>query len=174
MTNAKTKIIDGVEYTDEFGHWASYNIEGEHHSFNDRPAVISPCGTKYWCKNDNIHRDNDKPAIICPNGTKYWYKNGVFHRNNDKPAIMLSDGTKYWYEHGEYHRDNDKPAIIYPDGTKAWYENGKQQCSKNYICSYIRGEKYYKRFFVTELLAKQYESEMLAKNICAWVIENVG
>ena len=31
---------------------------------------------KYWCKNDQIHRDNDQPAIIWPNGTKHWYKDG--------------------------------------------------------------------------------------------------
>ena len=57
-------------------------------------------------------------------GTKYWYRNDQLHRE-DGPAIEYADGTKYWYRNGQLHRE-DGPAIEYADGTKWWYFRGEQ------------------------------------------------
>ena len=147
----QTKIINGVEYTlDEYGDYRSYNKEGRLHSFNDQPSVIYSNDAKQWNRDGFIHRDNDKPAIIWTDGTKEWRKNGLLHRGNDKPAV------------------------IYADDKKAWYVNNKNQPDKYFVCIYVRKNKQYKKFFATELQAKQFESEMLAKGLCAWVIENKG
>ena len=169
----KTKTIDGIEYTeDQYHGWRTCNEKGQLHSYNDKPAIIYSNGAKHWYKNGKIHRDNDKPAVICADGTKQWYRNGKYHRDNDKPATIYYDGAKEWYKNGLRHRDNDKPAVIWSDGMKEWWVNGKLQPSKYFTCFYVKDNKQHKLFFETESLAKQYESDMLAKNICAWVIEN--
>jgi hypothetical protein len=45
-------------------------LEWHHHENqyrdNDRPTIISACGTRYWYRNN--HRDGDSPSIICPDG----------------------------------------------------------------------------------------------------------
>ena len=103
----------------------------------------------------------------------YIMKFNKYHLFDGKPTIIYSDGTKEWRVKGSLHRDNDKPAIIWSDGTKEWWVDGIPQPEKYFVCFYIRSDKQYKKFFATELQAKQYESNMLAKNLCAWVEENV-
>jgi hypothetical protein len=71
-----------------------------------------------------LHSFDDKPAIVFPNGTKMWYKNGAYHRDNDNPAIVHSDGTKSWWKNGKNHRDNGEPSFIYFNGDMAWFFNG--------------------------------------------------
>ena len=145
----KKVIIDGIEYIkDEYGILRSYNKNRKYHSFND------------------------KPAIIYPNGSKYWYKNGNLHRGDDQPAIIYPDGTKHWCINGKHHRNNDKPAIIGSSGTKRWYVNGIQQPDKYYACVYIKNNEQRKQFFGAELQAKRREGQILAEGLCAWVIEN--
>ena len=144
------KIIDGIEYQlNQHNEWCSYNKRKQLHSYNDKPAIISSYSSKYWYKNENLHRDNDKPAVIRADGSKEWCKNGF------------------------RHRDNDKPAVIYSDGTKEWWVNGRRQLNKYYVCVYIKRNKQFKEFFKTESQAKQYESDMLSNNLCAWVEENI-
>ena len=97
--------------------------------------------------------------------------------------IKIIDGVKYtlgsfgswcsYNEHKQHHSFNDKPAVIYSDGTKEWWVNGRRQLNKYYVCVYIKRNKQFKEFFKTESQAKQYESDMLSNNLCAWVIENV-
>ena len=58
-------------------------------------------------------------------GTKYWFKNEQLHRDGDKPAVVFANGTKYWFKNGKRHRDGDKPAIVWFDGRKEWWVNGK-------------------------------------------------
>ena len=36
--------------------------------------------SKYWYKNNKIHRDNNLPAIEYFYGDKYWYLDGVCYR----------------------------------------------------------------------------------------------
>ena len=144
------KIIDGVEYTeDQYHGWSTCNKKGQYHSYNDKPAIIESDGAKFWYKNNRLHRNNDKPAIIYTNGEKHWFKNGLLHR------------------------DDDKPAIVWSGGSKQWWVNDEKQPNKYFTCFYIRRYKQYKKFFETESEAKKYESGMLAKGYCAWVIENV-
>ena len=107
------------------------------------------------------------------NSLRSYDELGSLHSFDDKPAVIYIDGTKVWRKNGEFHRDNDKPAIVYPGGLKKWYVNNKNQPDKYFVCIYVRKNKQYKKFFATELQAKQFESEMLAKGVCSWVIENV-
>lgn len=51
---------------------------GEYHSYNDQPAIISSDGIKYWYKEGKQHRDGNLPASTYPNGLKKWYKEGIF------------------------------------------------------------------------------------------------
>jgi hypothetical protein len=57
--------------------------------------IINEYGTKYWYKNDLLHR-TDGPAIICISGHKSWFFEGKCHRT-DGPAIICYDGTKFWF-----------------------------------------------------------------------------
>jgi hypothetical protein len=49
---------------------------------------------------------NDGPAIEWSNGTKYWYRNDKLHREVG-PAIEWANGNKSWYLHGERVTEND-------------------------------------------------------------------
>lgn len=84
------KIYSKLEFMDNYvrTYSESFYKNGElykmiHHSRNLR--------TKYYYKNEKMHRDDDKPAIIkyYPNGKieeEMYLKNDKFHRDNDKPA----------------------------------------------------------------------------------------
>jgi hypothetical protein len=117
----KVEIENGYKYI---------RIFDKLNSIEDKPAIISAFGTKYWFINGNHHRENDQPAIIYANGDKYWYINGNHHRENDQPAIIRANGDKSWYVNGNCHRENDKPAgrvlpaIICMNGDKHWFING--------------------------------------------------
>jgi len=94
---------------------------------NDEPPTeIDSNGNKFWYDvKGQLHRDNDKPAVEWASGTKEWFVNEKRHRDNDKPAIEWVSGDKEWWVNGQLHRDNDKPAVEWADGYKAWWENGK-------------------------------------------------
>ena len=83
------------------------NKNGQHHSFDDKPAVEYSDGYKFWYLNEKLHRE-DGPAVEYSDGYKKWYLNGKLHRE-DGPAIEYSDGYKKWYLNG-------KIAIKYPKG----------------------------------------------------------
>ena len=108
----------------------------------------------------------------CNELCSYNEKNQL-HSYNDKPAVIHPDGSKLWYKNGLCHRDNNKPAIIWSDGTKEWWVDGIWQPNKDYVCLYIKDGKQYKKYFETELEARQHESDMLSNNLCAWVEENI-
>lgn len=74
-------------------------LDGQLHSFDDDPAVLTREGRRLWYKNGKLHRDNDLPACIFVHD-KFWYKDGVYHRDDNKPAIEYADGRKYWYKMG--------------------------------------------------------------------------
>lgn len=89
---SNTRVVDGDTFT--------YNIIGELHSFNRKPAVERKDGVKIWYHMGLIHNDGDEPAIIHPNGTREYWKMGKLHREG-KPAIespLLKEGL--WYENG--------------------------------------------------------------------------
>ncbi len=83
-------------------------------------------GTRFWYKDDKLHR-LDGPAAVYPDGgTRFWYKDGKCHRL-DGPAIIYPDGSEYWYKNGLLHRV-DGPAVIYQDGSNwinEWWYEGK-------------------------------------------------
>lgn len=106
------------------------NEVGELHSFNDKPAIITKDGYKYWYKNGRRHRDNDLPAVVdnknndykaC--GYKEWWIDGIRHRGFDRPAFIFYD-VKIWIVNGKRHRENDLPALIEP-GKLSWFKNNK-------------------------------------------------
>jgi len=45
---------------------------------------INEYNSKFWYKNDQLHRDNNKPAIIYSNGYMSWYTDGEFIRSSRK------------------------------------------------------------------------------------------
>ena len=47
---------------------------------NQLIIMINDIEKKYWYKNTQLHRDNDKPAIISYNGDKFWYINDKCYR----------------------------------------------------------------------------------------------
>jgi hypothetical protein len=63
-------------------------------------------GSKYWHKNNELHRDHDLPAVIHPTGELFWYKDGLRHRDNG-PAVTYPKGLKIWYHKGR--RIEDRP-----------------------------------------------------------------
>jgi len=69
--------------------------KGEHHSFDDKPAIIYANGNKRWFLNGSFHRE-ERPAIECANGDKWWYQNGQLHRT-DGPAVDHVNGFNIWY-----------------------------------------------------------------------------
>lgn len=131
---------------DEKGYTSTF-LDGELHSFNDRPSFVSFSGLEQtWHKNGKLHRDTDKPAHRTVNKTfvddylvsirkdTFYYKNGMFHREVDKPAFMRSSlggglrqfETSFYYE-DKLHRLGDQPALhkaIYKDGgvVQSWDE----------------------------------------------------
>ena len=64
------------------------------------------------------------PAVIYPCGSKFWFQNGLHHRS-DGPAEIHPDGTEHWYLHGNRHRV-DGPAVIHPGGRVFWWLRGQQ------------------------------------------------
>ncbi len=44
----------------------------------DGPAVIKPCGSQIWYRNDFVHRE-EGPAVIFANGLIYWVQNNKYH-----------------------------------------------------------------------------------------------
>jgi hypothetical protein len=85
--------------------------------------VVKAFSTKYWYKDNYIHRE-DGPAIEYDNGDKEWWYNGRLHRSNG-PAVECANGNKYWFYHGGRHRV-DGPAVDCANGHKYWYCMGKR------------------------------------------------
>ncbi len=75
--------------------------------------------------NGQYHSYDNKPSLISKNDEQYWHKEGKLHRDDDKPAIIYSNGILCWCKNGKYHRDNDLPAVIHPNGYAKWYIDGK-------------------------------------------------
>ena len=65
---------------------------------------------------DGLHTDYD--------GTRYWYRNDLLHRENG-PAVEWADGSTEWWLHGALHRTG-APAIERADGSREWWEHGRQ------------------------------------------------
>jgi hypothetical protein len=98
--------------------------------------VFHHCGSKYWQKDGQFHRE-DGPAIEHKNGDKHWWLNGERHREGGLPTIEFVSGMKFWHKNnkwirteyfnsdGELHREGG-PAIEHADGGKEWYVNGKR------------------------------------------------
>ena len=69
-------------------------LDGEYHSFNDKPAMICSDGSKYWFKNGRLHRDNDLPAVIDKQESycqKRWYVNGIFKQGRTAEYLRTED-----------------------------------------------------------------------------------
>lgn len=58
--------------------YCTINSQGDHHSFDDKPAFEYTCGFQYWYKNGKEHREKG-PAIIYSARLEehHWYLNGV-------------------------------------------------------------------------------------------------
>lgn len=128
---------------DEKG-WTSTLLDGELHSFNDRPSLVSYDGLdQTWHKNGKIHREGGKPAVIREHVTyasadsdviirhrieQEWRTEGSIDRGLDLPGeinetrefdsngvLAHESSTSKWYKNGKFHRDGDKPAYVYKE-----------------------------------------------------------
>lgn len=97
-------------FTTKEGHVFS-GIDGQMHSVDDAPAVIYADGTKWWYKNNQVHRDGG-PAVVWGNGVEEWWQNGMRHRT-DGPAQIYPNmpaitprlrGVKEWWLKGRLIR----------------------------------------------------------------------
>jgi len=75
MTKNREKVIHIHNYKTETGYFLNEDGKLIYHSFDDEPALDWDGGTKYWYKDDKIHRDNNLPAIIYSDGDCEYYKN---------------------------------------------------------------------------------------------------
>ena len=55
--------------------YCTINKNGQHHSFDDKPAIENSDGFKSWYLNGKRHRE-DGPAIEYSDGSKAWFLNG--------------------------------------------------------------------------------------------------
>lgn len=92
----------------------------------DLDDVVGNSGSRYWFKDNQLHRSGDKPAMrVSGNGysNKRWMLEGQYHRRyRDKPAII--NNSKQWYKRGKLHRSGDRPAVITYDGKISFFEDG--------------------------------------------------
>jgi hypothetical protein len=75
INSTLVKKLEPEYVVDKYGDKRSFNSNGNMHSFDDNPAVISKNGNKFWFKDGLLHRDNDLPAVILNNGDKEWWVN---------------------------------------------------------------------------------------------------
>lgn len=142
IDECNNECVQGRGAYDE-GEWVcTYDDNGLLHSFNDKPAAISPYNTRrewwihgkrgrpngkpaiemtnttrIWCHDNKVHRDDDEPAYLSPLRS-VWVQNGIITRGNDMPAITIalpnSGGlaVEYYLLDGMLHRCDDEPAVI--------------------------------------------------------------
>ncbi len=72
----------------------------------DGPAMVTKDKTQVWYKNGNVHSYNNNPAIITQDGFKAWYDTGIRHRS-DGPAIINPDGTLSFYYLGYFAAEKE-------------------------------------------------------------------
>jgi len=97
-------------YLDEYGKFI-------YHSFDDEPAIIWKNGTKYWYKDNKIHRDNNLPAVIWSNGNYEYYKNGE--------RYWFIDGEEEYYDINEVEEKFKNNIIkLYKVYTNILKDNG--------------------------------------------------
>jgi hypothetical protein len=90
-------------YCKEFnGYYSGYALpNGDLHSIDDKPSIISKYGSKLWHYRGKLHRDNDSPAFASSiNGVNEWYWYGVLHRDGGKPASINISGLHEYWIHG--------------------------------------------------------------------------
>ncbi len=56
--------------------------------------------------NGELHSFDDKPAVEYKNGTKMWFYKGKRHRNNGA-SVEYKNGTKYWFIYGNLVSEED-------------------------------------------------------------------
>ena len=97
-------------FTTKEGHRFS-GVDGKMHSVDDEPAVVYADGTKWWYRENEIHRDAG-PAVVWSNGTQEWWQNNRRHRA-DGPAVIYPNsmaiglqkrGVKEWWTDGRFVR----------------------------------------------------------------------
>jgi len=100
--------------------------------------VLDEYGNRCTYLDGKLHSYDDKPAVISPDDTQLWYKNGKRHRDNDLPAVIYADSEQWWFQNDKLHRDNVKdssftgPAKIYANGDAEWWIGGVKikECDK--------------------------------------------
>ncbi len=70
----------------------------------DSKIVIYPNKTKRWFNSKNEqHSFNDQPTVVRLYRSRYWYKNNKLHRIRNKPAVIFSDGRQEYHLNGEQY-----------------------------------------------------------------------
>lgn len=104
---------------------------GEHHSFNDKPAIITSNGVKKWYNHGVKHRSGDKPAQVSKS-INCWYKDGKMHRLGAPAQIRIDPKTKKiittdWYWEGvqaiRIHTNKNQVSRLWHDGKKSFMYN---------------------------------------------------
>ena len=72
----------------------------------DGPAMVMKDGTQVWYKNGQIHSYNNEPALITSDGFRAWYDTGIRHRS-DGPAVIHPDGKLSFYYLGYFAAEEE-------------------------------------------------------------------
>lgn len=72
--------------------YCTVDDDGKHHSFDDKPAVVTANGTKKWYAHGRKHRDGGLPAQTSKT-TERWYVNGKLHRIGAPAQITKFSST---------------------------------------------------------------------------------
>lgn len=111
------------------------NEKGEHHSFDDKPSIVSKNGFKWWHQNGQMHRENDKPAYVSKDEQK-WYTHGKKHRVGAPAHKQYRPYTRdlissHWYWEGKksvkFHEQKNRITKVWDSGARTFSEKiGKE------------------------------------------------
>lgn len=124
--------------------------DGRHHSFNDKPSIISKNGSKWWHQHGELHRDNDEPAQITKK-SKTWFKWGQMHRVG-KPAYIEYEKDKKTIKTCNWYWENQQAIKFHAhkNNIEERWENGQR------VISYKLNQKMITLVIIQEF---QYEKE---------------
>lgn len=116
-----------MEYKlDEYGNMFT-ELNGELHSYDDKPAIIYSGGDCFWYKEGKIHRDNGLPAVIYQYGSIF---SGMMPKISVPNVISIANRDKFIAEakaHNEMidriNEQKTRNALWYVDGKYIKYCN---------------------------------------------------
>jgi len=109
----------------EFEGGKKIKVNGQVHSWHDRPAIVHTGRVEKWYWRGRLHRQGDQPAYVRKSKGKIeyraWYRNGRLHRAHGRPAVICDkDKKQEWWIRGKFCRNNNQPVVEYNRGRKMW------------------------------------------------------